>query len=288
MAEYQIFTDSSADMTLEMVQELGLNYVPLGLHYKGQDVENPLNIDFKEFFDALRAGELVTTFAANPETWKHAVEPTLKAGQDALILAFSSGLSTTCQAAAIAADELQEAYPDRKVIVVDTLSASMGQGLLVYYACKQKEAGMGMEELAKWVEDNRPHIGHWFTVDDLMYLKRGGRVSAATAIVGTMLSIKPVLHMDDEGHLINMSKARGRKASLDALVKKAQEDGDAEALKEVCFITHGDCIEDAEYVAQKMRDTFGTKKVVINYVGVVIGAHTGPGLVALFYKGRKR
>ena len=203
------------------------------------------------------------------------------------MLAFSSGLSTTYQSAVIAAGELAEAFPQRKIYVVDTRSASLGQGLLVYYACKQKEKGLSLEELRDWCEENKFHLCHWFTVDDLMYLKRGGRISAATALLGTMMQIKPVLHMDDEGHLISVGKARGRKASIDALVKKMQELA-LPGENDTVFICHGDCMEDAKYLEAQVKEKCGVKDVLIYYTGAVIGSHSGPGTLALFFLGQHR
>ena len=212
----------------------------------------------KEMYAGLRAGEVATTAAANPDGWTKVIEPALAAGEDALVLAFSSGLSTTYQSAVIAANELLEKYPERKVNVVDTLCASLGQGLFVWHACKKRDEGMSLEELTAWCEDNKLHLCHWFTVDDLMFLKRGGRVSAATALVGTMLNIKPVMHVDNEGHLIKLGTARGRKASINALVKKMEETN-LPGVNDTVFICHGDCIEDAEYLAQQVKDKFGVK-----------------------------
>ena len=206
---------------------------------------------------------------------------------DVLALAFSSGLSTTYQSAVIAATELQETYPQRKILVVDTLCASMGQGLLVWYACKKLSEGLDVDALADWCEENKLHLCHWFTVDDLMHLKRGGRVSAATALMGTMLNIKPVLHVDDEGHLINVAKARGRKASIDMLAKKLEELGSGFD-NDTVFISHGDCPEDAQYLADLVKERCGVRNVVISYVGPVIGAHTGPGVLAFFFLGTHR
>ena len=215
------------------------------------------------------------------------IEPVLSSGEDALVLAFSSGLSTTYQSAVIAAQELQEMYPDRQIRVVDSLCASMGQGLLLWYACQQRDAGLSLEELTAWCEENKLNLCHWFTVDDLMYLKRGGRVSAATALMGTMLQIKPVMHVDDEGHLVKVSTARGRKASLDALAKKLEETG-LPGANDTVFISHGDCKEDAQYLARKLQADYGVKNVITYYVGAVIGSHSGPGTVALFFMGNKR
>ena len=203
------------------------------------------------------------------------------------MLAFSSGLSTTCHSAVMAANELQEKYPEQKIYVVDTLSASLGEGLLVWYACKKRDEGLSLEALRDWVTEMRFHLCHWFTVDDLMYLKRGGRISATTAIVGTMLGIKPVLHMDDEGHLISMSKARGRKASIEALAAKMGELG-KDYDNSTVFICHGDCIDDARYLEKIVREKYGAKNVVIGYTGAVIGSHSGPGTLALFFLGKNR
>lgn len=284
---YRIITDTCCDFPQNMYQELNLSVVPLTLNFRGQEHTSFTEVFLKDMYDGLRGGEAATTSAVNPEGWANVIEPVLAAGEDALVLAFSSGLSTTYQSAVIAAGDLMEKYPGRKINVVDTLCASMGQGLLVWYACKKRDAGMELEELTAWCEDNKLHLCHWFTVDDLMHLKRGGRVSAATALLGTMLQIKPVLHVDDEGHLINVSKTRGRKASLDALVKKAVELGIPGA-NETMFISHGDCIQDAEYVANQLKEKHGVKEVIISYVGAVIGSHSGPGTVALFFLGDHR
>ena len=187
----------------------------------------------------------------------------------------------------MAAQELREAYPQRQIFVVDSLCASMGQGLLLWYACKNRDAGISLDALTTWCEENKMNLCHWFTVDDLMYLKRGGRVSAATALVGTMLQIKPVMHVDDEGHLVKVTTARGRKASLDALAKKLGETG-LPGENDTVFISHGDCQEDADYLANKLKADYGVKEVIIYYVGAVIGSHSGPGTVALFFLGNKR
>ena len=287
MPNYQIVTDSCCDLLPEMYDQLNLTLVPLSMEFQGKIVDDRSDDSLKEVYAALRAGEAAKTSAVNPDRWANATEPHLAAGTDVLVLAFSSGLSTTYQSAVIAAQELGEKYPDRAIRVVDTLSASMGQGLLVWYACKKRDQGMPLEELYNWAMDARLHLCHWFTVDDLMYLKRGGRISAATALVGTMLQIKPVLHMDDEGHLINMTKARGRRAAIDALVRKAQELGEGYD-NSTMFISHGDCREEAEYLARQLKEKCGVKEVVISYVGAVIGSHSGPGTLALFFLGKHR
>ena len=284
---YQIITDSCCDFPTPMYETLGLSFVPLSVEFRGETNDDRNDDSLKEMYDGLRSGQAAKTSAVNPSRWGEVIEPALSAGQDVLVLAFSSGLSTTYQSAVIAAEELGEKYPDRTIRVVDTLCASMGQGLLVWYACKKRDEGLSLDALYSWVMENRLHLCHWFTVDDLMYLKRGGRISAATALVGTMLQIKPLLHVDDEGHLISMSKARGRKAAIDALVRKAQELG-AGYDNSTMFISHGDCREDADYLARQLKEKCGVKEVVISYVGAVIGSHSGPGTLALFFLGSHR
>ena len=287
MSAYQILTDSGCDLSKEILVQLGVHTVPLTVNFRGEAREDSVDEGIQEIYNGLRAGEAASTSAVNPAGWAAAMEPTLAAGEDLLVITFSSGLSTTYQSAVIAASELKEAYPQREVIVVDSLSASLGQGLLVWYACQKKNEGMSLPELAKWVEDTRPHLCHWFTVDDLMHLKRGGRVSAATAIVGTMLNIKPVLHVDDEGHLISKAKARGRKASIEMLLEKAVQLG-AGYDNSTMFICHGDCLADAQYLEKRLKETCGVKTVVIGYTGAVIGSHSGPGTLALFFLGEHR
>ena len=287
MAEYKIITDSGCDLPQEMLCRLDVQTVPLIVNFKGEDREDTVDVGIKEMYAGLRDGEAATTSAVNPDRWMEKMEGVLAQGMDVLTVTFSSGLSTTYQSAVIAGKELKEKYPDRKILVVDSLAASLGQGLLIWYACKMKDAGLSIEELAKWIEDNRQNLCHWFTVDDLMYLKRGGRVSAATALVGTMLQIKPVLHVDSEGHLINVAKSRGRKASIQALAQKAIELGEGYD-NSTMFICHGDCIEDAEYLAGILKEKCGVKEVFIGYTGAVIGSHSGPGTLALFFMGKHR
>ena len=284
---YRIVTDTCCDFPSHMYEQLQLSVVPLSVNYEGAVYSNYTEQWLKEMFAGLRSGEVAQTSAVNPQGWADAMEPVLQAGEDVLVLAFSSGLSTTYQSAVIAATELQEKYPQRKIRVVDTLAASLGQGLLVYYACQKRDQGLSLDDLTLWCEENRFKLCHWFTVDDLMYLKRGGRISATTALMGTMLQIKPVLHMDDEGHLINRSKVRGRKASIDALAKKVGELGIPGA-NDTVFICHGDCIEDAQYLEQELKAKYGVKNVLIYYVGAVIGSHSGPGTLAVFFLGKHR
>ena len=290
MSDYVILTDSSADLSADMVRKLNVEVLPLGFVLDNQTYRNyPDNreMDPHVFYERLRAGDVATTNAVNVAQYVEALEPLLQAGKDVLVLAFSSGLSTTYNSSRLAVEELSARYPERKLYTVDTLCASLGQGLLVWYAARERERGRSIEEVRDWIEEHRLNICHQFTVDDLHFLKRGGRISAATAVVGTMLQIKPVLHVDDEGHLINIGKARGRQASLKALVDKMEQTAlDSGSL--TVFISHGDCLEDARTVADMVKNRFGVEEVYINYVGPVIGAHSGPGTVALFYAGTER
>ncbi len=290
MSDFVMLTDSSADLSAQMVQQADVEVIPLSFNIQGRTYHNyPDNreMDPALFYDMLRAGELATTAAVNVGEYVQAIEPFLEQGRDVLVLAFSSGLSGTYNSSRLAVEELQEKYPQRKIYTVDTLCASLGQGLLVWLAAQQRKEGKSIEEVRDWVEANKLSLCHQFTVDDLHFLKRGGRISATTAVVGSMLQIKPVLHVDDEGHLINIGKARGRHASLKALVDKMEKTVTEEGKKTV-FISHGDCLKDAETVAEMVRQRFGTQDIRINYVGPVIGAHSGPGTLALFYLGTQR
>ena len=284
-----LFTDSTADLTAELVEELGVRVLPMSFHLDGSDYKNyPDNRELAPhaFYDALRAGGMSTTSQINQIAFVEAFEPVLEAGQDVLYLGFSSGLSGTFHSAELAAEELREKYPQRTVEVIDTLQASMGEGLAVYYAAVLKNEGRPLAEVAEWFCANKMRVCAWFTVDDLMFLKRGGRLSGAAAVAGTLLGIKPVLHVDDEGHLVAMEKVRGRKASLDGLVKHF-ESSNLPAAEQVVFVSHGDCPADCQYVADKIR-ALGAKRVCVGDIGPVIGAHSGPGTVALFFLADKR
>ena len=290
MQDFVILTDSSADLGADKARELGVEIIPLTFMLEGASYQNYADnreMDPHVFYDKLRAGAVATTAAANVGQFTDAAEPHLQAGKDVLILAFSSGLSVTYNSARLAAEDLSEKYPDRKIYAVDTLCASLGQGLLVWHAVQHQRAGESIDQVRDWVEENKLHLCHWFTVDDLMFLKRGGRVSATTAVLGTMLSIKPVLHVDNEGHLINMSKTRGRKSSLTALVDKMEQTA-IDPGSQTIFISHGDCPDEAQFVADEVRRRFGVKEIYINHVGPVIGAHSGPGTMALFFLGKER
>ncbi len=287
MRNYVIYTDSSADLSLEMSQKLGIRTIQLDVIMEGESAKPNDQVDIKEFYAKLRTKKTATTSAVGIEKFLKAFEGAIKEGLDVLYLGFSSGLSGTFNASHVAMQELKEKYPDNKLYAVDTLCASMGEGLLVYLACRLKENGADIETVKTYVENNKLNLCHWFTVDDLFFLKRGGRVSAATAVVGSLLSIKPVMHVDNAGKLINVAKARGRKAAIDMMFEKTKTTYIPDK-NDVIFISHGDCIEDAQYLANRIRNELGIKQIEINYVGPVIGAHSGPGTLAVFFLGTER
>lgn len=288
MREFVIMTDSCCDLPDEMAKELKLRVVPLSFLMDGREYFNYLDnrdIQPKEFYDKLRAGSLGTTSAVSVGTFQEEMLAAVKEGKDVLCIAFSSALSTTYQSACIAAEDVMAAHPESTVAVVDSKAASLGQGMLVYLAAKEKEKGASMEAVRAFAEQMRDHIGHWFTVDDLNHLKRGGRVSATAAFFGTMLQMKPVLHVDDEGRLTPVSKVRGRKASIQAVLEKMEELVESNT---PVFISHGDCQEEVEAMAVQIREKFGTKEVLVNFVGPVIGNHTGAGVIALFFPAKNK
>ena len=283
---FKIITDSCCDLSAQMAADLDLGVVALSVEMDGRSyVEGEMTP--KALYDHLRNGKLPKTAAVNPDGWAAAIRPALQNGQDVLVLAFSSGLSATYQSAVIAAEELREEFPQRKIIVIDTLCAAIGQGLLVHTAARLRSEGKGIDEVAAWVEEHKRNVCHWVTVEDLMHLKRGGRISAATAVVGTMLSIKPIIRVDDEGKLENLAKARGRKAALNYLLDRMAESF-APEICDTVFIGHGDCLAEAENLAQAIKTRFGVKNVFINYVGAVIGTHTGPGVAVISFFGKNR
>lgn len=290
MSDYIIMTDSSCDLPADLAAELGLEVLPLSFILDGQPYRNMLDgseIGFHEYYDLLRAGKTGSTSAVNIGTFLEAMRPHLEAGKDLLYLGFSSGLSATYSAGAMAVEQLAEEYPDQQIYAVDTRCASLGQGLLVWYAVQQQRLGKSIEEVRDYAESLRPRLCHWFTVDDLMHLKRGGRISASTAILGSALNIKPVMHMDDAGTLQPVDKERGRKKAIKALADRLQSTA-VDAAGQTVFISHGDCPEDAEYLAGLVREQSGVKDFVINHVGPVIGTHTGPGVLAIFFLGTER
>ena len=289
MCNYTIVTDSCCDFTKQQYADLNLRFVPLTLLYKGVAQDGFTEPDeLHAFYDGIREGEMPTTSAVNPDGWARIMRPELENGKDVLCMVFSSALSTTYQSAVIAANELREEFPDRTIHVVDTLCAALGQGLLVWHACKRRDAGMNLEELTAWVEENKHHLAHWVTVDDLNHLKRGGRVSATTAFVGGLLNIKPIIHVDTEGRLDTVSKVRGRKAAMELLAGKVAELGEGYD-NETIAIAHGDCPEDAAALEALIREKCPwVKHVITGYVGGVIGAHTGPGVLVCFFLGKEK
>lgn len=288
MKDYVILTDSCCDLSAEMAAELELEVLPLSFVMEGKEYFNYLDnrdIAPRDFYARLRGGALGTTSAINVSVFTDAMTALVEKGKDVLCIAFSSGLSTTYQSACIAAKDVAAAHPGSKVVVCDSCAASMGQGMLVYLAVREKRKGKSMDEVRDFVEERKNHIDHWFTVDDLNHLKRGGRVGAAAALLGTMLQMKPVLNVDDDGHLIPVSKVRGRKASIRALVDKMEELVEDPS---VVFISHGDCEDDAKALAKMVQDKFKVDTLVINFVGPVIGNHSGPGTLALFFQGKHK
>ena len=290
MREFVIMTDSCCDLSAAMAAELELSVLPLSLHMGGAVYRNWLDgrdIGFPEFYSRVRGGENATTAAVSVGDFETEMRRILSSGRDLLCVSFSSALSATYQSASIAAEELRTEFPEAEICVVDSLCASLGQGLLVWLCAQERKKGRSLAEVRDFAEAVKGRICHWFTVDDLNHLKRGGRISAATALFGTMLSIKPVMHVDDGGRLISVSKARGRKASLLALADEMEKSA-IDPEHQTVFISHGDCLPDAEFVAEEIRRRFGTETVHINYVGPVIGSHSGPGTMALFFLGKTR
>ena len=283
---FKIVTDSCCDLPAEMIAELDLGIAVLSLEMDGRAYAEG-EMTPVELYNHMRNGKMPKTSAVNPDGWAAAIRPALEAGQDVLVLVFSSALSATCQNAFIAAEELREEFPDRKLIVIDSLCAAIGLGLLVHTAARLRDQGKTIDETAAWIEEHKLNICHWVTVEDLMHLKRGGRVSAATAVVGTMLNIKPIIRVDDSGRLESLAKCRGRKAALNHLLDRMAESFDPE-IDDTVFIGHGDCLEDAQYLESKIRERFGVKNVYISYIGAVVGSHTGPGVAVIFFYGKKR
>lgn len=283
---YTLVTDSSCDLDEgylagHAVTTLQLYFTMNGATYKCNEMSG------EEFYAQMRAGAMPVTAQVNVEDYTRLFEPLLQNGEDILYLAFTSGLSGSCGSSQVAAAGLRDKYPGRKLIVVDSLCASLGQGLLLDKAVELRDAGKSIEESAQWLEDNKLRLAHYVTVDDLMHLHRGGRVSRSSAVIGSALGIKPIIHVNDEGKLIVIDKARGRKQALALTVTLlANAVGDTPNSK--CFISHSDCRADAELVAEMVRSRFGVKEVYINFIGPVIGAHTGIGTVAVFMMARHR
>ena len=286
MRDFVIAVNSTVDMPKEWLAEKNVPCLKLTYTMEGETYED-MSMEPKVFFDRLRAGQMPVTSQVNPEEAKAFLEPFLKEGKDVLHLAFSSGLSGTCQSMIMAGRELAEEYPEAKIVIIDSLCACLGEALLLMQVLELKEAGKNIDEIAEWVENHKLNVVSLFTVDDLHHLKRGGRVSAVSAIIGTAIKIKPVLHMNMEGKLEVLGKERGRKKALNKIVELAKEKSGSWE-NERMLISHGDCIEDAEYTATLLKEKLGVKDVYINNVGTVIGSHTGPGLISLFLMGDER
>lgn len=286
MGKIMITTDATSDLPKEYIEKYNIGILPMSFQIDGKEYAGDSEFDIKEFYDDMRSGKMPTTSQVNPEVARKKFEEYLKEGYDILHIAFSSALSGSYNNARLVAEELAEEY-DNKIVVIDSLCASLGEGLYVHKAVKLREEGKSLDEIVTWLEKNKLNICHYFTVDDLNHLYRGGRVSRTTAILGTMISVKPVLHVDNEGRLIPVSKVRGRKQSLNALVKYMKElVGNYE--NDIVFISHGDAKEDAEYVANLIKKEIGIDSFLINHIGPTVGAHSGPGTIALFFMGEKR
>ncbi len=287
MSKFTLFTDSACDLSTKILDKWEVRYLALSFifddcekHYSNYDMQP------KAFYQKMRDGHVAKTSALNTDAFVCAFEPELQNGKDILYLAFSSGLSGTYNASRLAAQELSEKYPERKIITVDSLCASAGQGLMLRLLCDKRDAGVSIGDAASYAESVRLNIAHWFTVDDLVYLKRGGRISPTVALVGGILGIKPVLHMDNEGKLVSVSKARGRKAALKAIADRFAEtviDPNGPV-----YISNAVCEEDADTLAGMIRERCGSKVEIITDIGPVIGAHSGPGTLALFFVAKER
>lgn len=287
---YKIVTDSCANLTDEQIKEYGVEIISLKYRIGDKEYDSYIKgrpTDHAETYKLLREKAMITTTLASREDCDKVIPAILEGGEDVLIIAFSSGLSGTCQNIRLAAEDYKELYPDRKIIVVDSLCASLGEGMLVHYCAKLQKEGKTIEEVALWAEENKGSICHIFTIEDLFFLKRGGRLSGAGAVVGTLIGIKPMLHTADDGKLYVTGKVRGRKASMDALVNSLEEQGKDIDGQDI-FIVHGDCEDDALYVGNEIKKKYGIKNIVYNMIDPVIAAHAGPGTLAVFFLGNKR
>ena len=286
MSKFVITADSTVDLPKEFLEEKQVPVVSLSYIIDGATYKDGEGLTSKEFYDKIREGAMPTTSQVNPDQARELFEPILKEGKDILHIAFTSGLSGTYNSCRIAAEELSEEYPDRKIVVVDSLCAASGGGMLLYKALELKEQGKSFDEISAWVEENKLHVCHDVTVDDLFHLHRGGRVSKTSAVLGTIIKIKPIIHVNDEGKLIVIGKERGRKKALQTLVERMEEKSQGFE-NDIVMITHGDALEDAEYVKGLIQEKFGITNIMINPLGIVIGSHTGPGVIALFYMGNR-
>lgn len=291
MDQFKIVTDSTADLPREYIEKYRIGCMNISYIVDGVTYGNDREMDWKEFYANMRGGKMPTTSQINPVEAKEYFTSCIKENKNILYLAFSSGLSGSCNNGRLAAEEVMEEHPDCKIIVIDTLGASMGEGLLVHKAVMLREEGKSLEETADWISAHVQNLVHVFTVDDLHHLHRGGRVSKAAAVVGTLASIKPKLHVDEEGHLIVIGKVRGRRKALNSLVDYMEEKMGPyreSNRDDMVFISHGDALEDAEYVRDQIREKFGFEHFMISHIGPTIGTHSGPGTIALFFMGESR
>lgn len=287
MNNYAIITDTTCDLPEDFVKAHNIDIITL--YYSIDDIiyGDDKKLDPSEFYALMRSGKMPTTMACNPVATEQCFRKHLEAGEDILHIAFSSALSSSYNTFSMVARQLEEEFPERKIIVIDSKCASLGEGLYVYKAIKNKENGLSLEENVNWLEENKMHICHQFTVDDLHHLHRGGRVSKTTAILGTMINVKPILHVDEEGRLISLCNVRGRKKSLNTLVDNMENLAEGYE-NDIVFIGHGDCENDAEYVKKLIQEKFHINSFLINYICPTIGAHSGPGTLALFFMGKSR
>lgn len=286
---YWIVTDSAIDMTKSWIdQQEHFRVLDLAYLMDGQvHIPDGTDESTRAIYDAMRSGKMLTTSQVTPDAWENCFRTLLDTGDDVLVIAFSSGLSGTCQAAMMAAEEVRADYPARKLLVLDSLQASAGEGLMVNYALENRAKGMSIEDNFAWLEQHVQNFVAWFTVNDLMHLHRGGRVSAASAIVGSLVRIKPIMHVDEQGKLAVYEKCPGRKRSIRVLAERIKADI-VNPEGQVITISHGDCYEEAVQLADMIRSELPVKEVRISYVGSVIGAHTGPGVIAIFCMGGSR
>lgn len=290
MKNYVIVTDSSSDLPVSIIEEFGIKVIPLGFSFENENYFNypdHRQLSIKDFYDRIKKGDKSTTTLVNTAAFIEFFKSIINEGNDILYIGFSSALSGTFGSSTVAAEELKEEFSDSKIICIDSLSASLGEGMLVYYAAKMKKDGKSIDEVSQWLLENRLNICHWFTVDDLNHLKRGGRISAMSATLGTALNVKPILNVDNEGRLVPQSKVRGRKKSIHALFEEMEKTC-LNPEENYVFISHGDCLEEAEYLSNLIKEKLNVKDVIIDYVGPVIGSHTGQGVIALFYYGKER
>lgn len=288
--KYIIVSDSCCDLNLDQIKDFGIEVIPLSFQIKGKEYHNYADereMKTHDFYELLRNKEVSVTSQAAPSDFISVFTKYVKEGYDILYISFSSALSGTYNSSLVARNAVLDEYPAAKIVCIDSLSASMGQGLLVYHACKLQQAGKSIEEVAEFVNQNILHLVHWFTVDDLGTLKRGGRLSATSAFLGTILNVKPVLHVSDEGKLVPVEKVRGRKKSLISIIERCKK-SIINPSEQVIFISHGDCLEEAKFVGEKIKEEVEVKDIIYNYVGPVIGSHSGPGTIALFYLGVNR